>query len=325
MDMRQVRHLIAVLEHGNMLRAAGAIHISQPALSKSIQNLEAELGVQLLERGPRGVAPTVYGTALARHARLLHNQGEQAAAEIRAIKAGQLGHLRLGVANFAIHFLPGVVAKLLASKPGLSFEIVDGTYEGLTALVREGAVDAVVSGFPPLHQAEDLVHEELTSTQFVLVCQPDCWPYRQAAVPMPALGNAQWILPNRPRAIVDLWELAFRTAGVTPPRPVLQSASMLFIKAMLLEGPLLTILPRGIVHGEVESGTLMAIALDHPFAMVKEGIIYRAGGVHPPALFALIEAIRAEQPAGDSGASPHTRRPSTRRRTAAQGAPSKKL
>lgn len=294
MDMRQLRHLLAVLEHGNMLRAASAIHISQPALSKSIQNLEAELGVRLLERGPRGVSPTIYGTALLKHARLLLNQGEQAVAEVGAIKAGHLGHLRLGVANFAIHFLPAVLANLLASKSGLSFDIVDGTYEGLTALVREGALDAVVSGLPPLHRAEDLVHEELTATEFVRVCRPDYRPFQQPEVSMAALGRARWILPNRPQAIIDLWELAFREARAAPPKPVLQSASMIFIKAMLMEGQFVTVLPRGIVQPEVESGRLKANALHHPFAMVTEGIIYRAGGVHPPALSALIEAIRAE-------------------------------
>lgn len=294
MDMRQARHLLAVAEHGNMLRAASAIHISQPALSKSIQNLEAELGVRLLERGPRGVSPTIYGTALLKHARLLLNQGEQAVAEIGAIKDGHLGHLRLGVANFAIHFLPAVLSKLLASKPGLSFEIVDGTYEGLTALVREGALDAVVSGLPPLHQVEDLVHEELNATEFVRVCRPDYRPFQQPNVSMAALRQARWILPNRPQAIVDLWELAFREARVTPPKPVLQSGSMMFIKAMLMEGQFVTVLPRGIVQAEVGSGRLKANALHHSFASVTEGIIYRAGGVHPPALLALLEAIRAE-------------------------------
>ncbi len=315
MDMRQIRHLLAVAEHGNMLRAAGAIHISQPALSKSIQNLEAELGVRLLERGPRGVSPTIYGTALLKHARLLLNQDEQALAEIEAIKAGHLGHLRLGVANFAIHFLPAVLAKLLASKPGLSFDIVDGTYEGLTALVREGALDAVVSGLPPLHQAEDLVHEELNATQFVRVCRPDYRPFAQPGVSLAALGQARWILPNRPQAVIDLWEMAFREARVAPPKPVLQSASMMFIKAMLLEGEFVTVLPRGIVEPEVESGSLRAIVLNHPFAMVAEGIIYRAGGVHPPALRALIEAIRAAS--GDAALSHATRRQVQSRRPGA--------
>jgi DNA-binding transcriptional LysR family regulator len=318
MDMRQIRHLIAVLEHGNVLRAAHAIHISQPALSKSIQNLEAELGVRLLERGPRGVSPTIYGTTLLKHGRLLLNQGEQAVAEIAAIKDGHLGHLRLGVANFAIHFLPAVLAKLLSSKPDLSVDIVDGTYEGLTVLVREGALDAVVSGLPPLHRAEDLIHEELTATEFVRVCRPDYRPFQRAEVPMAALSQARWILPNRPQAIIDLWELAFRGARVAPPKPVLQSASMMFIKAMLMEGQFLTVLPRGIVEPEVQSGHLKANALRHPFAMVTEGIIYRAGGVHPPALFALIDAIRAahdEDRTGTSTSDPTQRVPRSRTST----------
>ncbi len=294
MDIRQISHLLAAVEHGNMLRAARAIHISQPALSKSIQNLEAELGVQLLERGPRGVSPTIYGTTVLKHARLLLNQREQAVAEIDAIKNGHLGHLRLGVANFAIHFLPAVLAKLLSTEPGLSIDIVDGTYETLTALVREGALDAVVSGLPPLHRAEGLVHEELNPTEFVRVCRPDYRPFEQPEVPVEMLAKARWILPNRHQAIVDMLEFAYHEVGATPPEPVLQSGSMMFVKAMLLEGQFLTVLPRGIVEPEVESGRLTANSLGHPFAMATEGIIYRADSVHPPALFALIEAIRTE-------------------------------
>ncbi|HYB90330.1 MAG TPA: LysR family transcriptional regulator [Candidatus Binataceae bacterium] len=289
MDLRQARHLLAVAEHGNMLRAAKAIHISQPALSKSIQNLESELGVRLFDRGPHGVTPTIYSTALLKHARLLLNQSEQAVAEIGAIKNGRLGHLRLGVANFAIHFLPSVLARLLSSKPGLSFEIVDGTYEGLTALVREGALDAVVSGLPPVHQVEDLVHEELVATRFVRVCRPDYRPFQRPDVSLAQLAGARWILTNRPQAIIDLWELSFREARINPPKPLLLSSSMMFIKAMLLEGSFVSVLPRGIVEPEVRSGRLTAVSGE---ANVSEGIIYRPGGVHPPALFALIEAIR---------------------------------
>ncbi|MBI5505055.1 MAG: LysR family transcriptional regulator [Deltaproteobacteria bacterium] len=297
MDMRQVRHLISVIEHGNIVRAAKAIHISQPALTKSIQNLESELGVKLLERTPRGVTPTIYGDVLFKRARLLLNENEQAIEEIRAIKDGHLGHLRLGVANFAIHFLPAVVARLLLAKPGLTFEIVDGTYEALTALVREGTLDAVISGLPPFGQAPDLVHEELISTEFVIACGPGGPPLDHMllseASPR-AMGDAQWILPNRPKVISDLWELGFRSAGATPPTPALQSGSYVFIKAMLLEGPFVTILPRGVVQREIDNGTLVATRIDDSFARTKEGIIYRPSGVQPPALHALIAAIRAE-------------------------------
>jgi DNA-binding transcriptional LysR family regulator len=293
-DFRQARYLLAVAEHGNMLRAAKAIHVSQPALSKSIKNLESELGVRLFDRGPRGVTPTIYGAALLKHARLQLNQGEQAVAEIGAIKDGRLGHLCLGVANFAIHFLPSVLAELLSSKPGVSFEIVDGAYEDLTELLREGALDAVISGLPPVHQAEDLVHEELVATRFVRVCRPDYRPYQRRHVSLAELAGARWILPNRPQAILDLWELDFREAHINPPKPLLLSTSMMFIKSMLLEGHFITVLPRGIVEPEVRRGLLTAVPGDPP---VSEGIIYRPGDAHPPALIALIEAIRARTPA----------------------------
>jgi DNA-binding transcriptional LysR family regulator len=300
MDMRQIRHFIAVVEHGNMLRAADGIHLSQPALTKSIKNLEEELGVQLLTRGPRGVTPTIYGEVLLRHARLLRNEGERAVAEIRALKAGHAGHLRLGVANFSISFLPRVMAQLLTTMPGLSFDVVDGTYDGLTTLVREGALDAVASGFPMVHRAEDLVHEELVAGEFLLVCRPDHPLVAHKQKSMQTLAEQRWMVANRPRQIVEVLELTFRTAGVPPPKPVIQSGSMSFLKAVLLEGEFVTVLPRGVVAQELEAGAIVAVPfMDRTFPTV-EGIIYRAEAVHPPALFFLIEAIKAEKAAHEA-------------------------
>ncbi len=293
MDMRRLRQFIAVVEHGNMGRAADAIHLSQPALTKSIKNLEEELGVQLLTRAPRGVTPTIYGDILLRHARLLRNEGERAVAEIHAVKAGHVGHLRLGVVNFSIFFLPRVIAQLLTTTPGMSFEIVEGTYEGLTALVREGVLDAVASGFPLVHRAEDLVHEELVAGEFLLVCRHDHPVIARKQKSVDSIARQRWIIANRPQQIVEFLELTFRSAGVTPPKPMITSGSMSFVKAVLLEGEFMTVLPRCVVRQELESGALVAIPYPGGPVQTVEGIIYRAEAVHPPALFVLIEAIKA--------------------------------
>lgn len=301
MDTRQIRHFLAVAEHRNMLRAAEAIHISQPALTRSIHNLEAELDVPLFTRGPRGMTPTIYGDLLLQHARLLQNQGQQAASEIRALKAGRVGHLRLGVANFAITFLPKVLARLVTATPGLSFEIVDGTYERLTALVREGALDALAAGFPPVHRAEDLVHEELVTGEFLILCHP---AHPLAAQPQPSLSAAaeqRWIIADRPRVIVEFMERIFRDAGVRPPKPLITSGSMTYLKAVLLEGEFVTALPRGLVAREIETGELVALPSMYGAVSTVEGVIYRAEAVHPPALFLLIEAIKAENAAPAAG------------------------
>jgi len=300
MDMRQLRQFIAVVEHGNVRRAADAIHLSQPALTKSIHNLEDELGVQLLTRGARGVTPTIYGDLLLRHARLLRNEGERAVAEIRAVKAGHVGHLRLGVANFSISFLPRVIAKLLATTPGLSFEIVDGTYEALTALVNEGVLDAVASGFPLVHRAEDLVHEELVAGEFLMVCRPDHPIVAHRRKPLEMIAQQCWIVANRPQQIVESLEFIFRSAGVRPPKPMISSGSMSFLKAVLLEGEFFSVLPRGVLKQELESGALVSIPYPGGPYPTVEGIIYRAEAVHPPALFVLIEAIKAENAASQT-------------------------
>jgi len=294
MDTRQIRHFLAVAEHGNMLRAADAIHISQPALTRSIHNLESELDVPLFTRGPRGMALTIYGNLLLQHARLRQNQDQQAVAEIRALKAGKAGHLRLGVANFAITFLPKVLAQLLTEQPGLSVEIVDGTYEDLTDLVREGALDALAAGLPPVHRAEGLVHEELVAAQFLVVCRAGHPVTRQRGDSLREFAAQRWVIANRPRAIVEFLEMMFRDAGVVPPKPVIESGSMTYLKAVLLEGDFVTCLPRGLVERELASGELVALPFVHRTMSTVEGMIYRAEAIHPPALFLLIEAIKAE-------------------------------
>ena len=328
MDMRQLRQFIAVVEHGNVRRAADAIYLSQPALTKSIKNLEEELGVPLLTRGPRGVTPTLYGDLLLRHARHLRNAGERAVAEIHAVKAGHVGHLRLGVANFSISFLPRVIARLLTTTPGLSFEIVDGTYEDLTALVRGGVLDAVASGFPMVHRAEDLVHEELVPGEFLLVCRPDHPLCARKRASLEDVALHRWILANRPQAIIDIVELTFRTAGVAPPKPLIHSGSMVFLKAVLMEGQFLTLLPRGVVAHEVAARQLVALPLADTTFNTREGIIYRAGAIHPPALFALMEALKAEPHATASAPTPKIPAPAaapgiTRARTQPRRSPNR--
>jgi DNA-binding transcriptional LysR family regulator len=120
MELRQLAHFVAAVEHGNIVRAADAVHLTQPALTKSIQKLEAALGVTLLARTPRGVSPTPFGEILLRYARLMRTQGERAVAEIAAVKAGRRGHLALGVGmSFLGYLLPAVVAEVLDAHPGL--------------------------------------------------------------------------------------------------------------------------------------------------------------------------------------------------------------
>src|SRR5688572_22070707 len=100
-ELRQLRHFIAVAQHLHFGRAAAALHMSQPPLSRSIQDLEARLGATLLARTRRKVALTAEGARFLEEAQRLIAQLERAVLEVGSMAAGAGGRLRLGFVSLA--------------------------------------------------------------------------------------------------------------------------------------------------------------------------------------------------------------------------------
>lgn len=100
MELRQLRHFVAVVDSANLSRAAERVAISQPALTRSIKNLEDLLGVELLERQPRGVAPTEAGLALYHHAQIVLNACQRLTREVRELERGTWVRSMSGSAHY---------------------------------------------------------------------------------------------------------------------------------------------------------------------------------------------------------------------------------
>src|SRR5690606_20430974 len=103
--LRQFQQFIAVAEHGSYRQAAEKLFVAQPALSVSIQKLEAEVGAQLLERGSKGVTLTPAGHALIKDAKTALFYSEQACRSARLVALGEWGTLRLGFVGSATYTL----------------------------------------------------------------------------------------------------------------------------------------------------------------------------------------------------------------------------
>ncbi len=106
MDIRQLRYFIAIAEQGSLSRAAGQLNVAQPALSLHVRNMEDDLGVRLLHRSPKGVAPTEAGMILLHNARIILGQLAATEEEIRGHEKDPSGEVRLG--------LPGTVSEVLS-------------------------------------------------------------------------------------------------------------------------------------------------------------------------------------------------------------------
>lgn len=294
MDLRQLRHFVAVLEHGNMLRAAETINVTQPALSKSIRNLEDQLGVKLLERSPRGVSPTRYGLQLLDRAKLILNQTRKAELEIRDLMEGIRGHLNIGFgANFAGFMLPHAILKVVAERPGVTANIVSRPFDELLPMLRQGELDLAVVVFPPEYPDDEFVYEPLIVSEFKVVCRPQ-HPLvgTKGRIALSQLARLDWAVFDRPQATATLFVTAFLNRDVTPPNPVIQTSSVFFLKAALREGDYLSFVPPGLVFDELESGALVVLDTEMPRIRFKAGIVYRANDILPAAAMSVVEELR---------------------------------
>jgi DNA-binding transcriptional LysR family regulator len=149
-EFRQLRHFIAVADELHFGRAAARTRIVQPALTQSIQKLEACLGVRLLDRHSRKVALTAAGAVFLREAKALTAQATLARnLALRAAKQSTSTVVRLGFVASSQHWLiPEAVLRFSAERPGVKLDLHDGTPASITAQLLEGALDVGVFYLP---------------------------------------------------------------------------------------------------------------------------------------------------------------------------------
>jgi len=164
-DTRQLRYFVAVAERLHFGRAAAALHISQPPLSRAIRGLEDQLGARLLTRSRRKVELTPEGARLYEEAKRVLDQLERAAREVGAMAAGESGRLRLGFVSLADYgVLPGLLKAFKAARPGISLALREMLSPEQAAALGAGELDFGLL-LPPV--AGELEHLVVQSEKFV--------------------------------------------------------------------------------------------------------------------------------------------------------------
>ena len=170
MDLHRLRHLMAVAEHRNFGRAAAASHITQPALSRSIQALEAEVGAPLFDRRPNGVELTDMGRLLLRHATALDAGARDLDREIRLAKGLQLGELRIGVGPWGgAALVAPAIGRLHSRHPRLRLRVVVAPWRELPARLRARDVDIVVGALAEIEPLDDFDTLRLSAHDLVVI------------------------------------------------------------------------------------------------------------------------------------------------------------
>jgi DNA-binding transcriptional LysR family regulator len=164
-DTRQLRYFVAVAERLHFGRAAAALHISQPPLSRAIRGLEDQLGARLLTRSRRKVELTPEGARLYEEAKRVLDQLERAALEVGAMAAGESGRLRLGFVSLADYgVLPELLKGFKAARPRVTLALREMLSPDQAAALSAGELDFGLL-LPPV--AGELEHLVVQSEKFV--------------------------------------------------------------------------------------------------------------------------------------------------------------
>src|SRR5262245_2774603 len=225
----KTRHLqvfLAVAKAGSMQNAARDVHLSQPAISKLVGELESIFGAPLFERSKRGVTPTECGHALMARARLMLNDFESAKGELSAIASGAIGRVRVGVLPVAEAMLSRTLLALRSSAPGLAVLVEDGNAFVLLNALRQGDIDCMISRIDVGTANQDLHIEKLVRMPISVVTSPTHPLARTKRVSWSELATYPWILPRIGAPIRAVIDHEFTCVGLSAPIPTIESSSV---------------------------------------------------------------------------------------------------
>lgn len=264
-ELRHLRHLSALAEHASFSRAAEALHITQPALSRSIQALEAQVGGPLFERQRGAIEPTELGRLLLRHAQGFEASTQDLEHEIRLARGLELGELRIGVGPFGGSALIGpVVGRLNRLHPQLRVRLLVAPWQELPERARARDVDLIVLELSEVEQLDDFASRALSAHQAVVVCRAG---HPLAALASPRLDDlfdyplaGPRLPPHAARALAAEVPEAQRAAMARTGLLTLECDSSSVLKSMLLESDAVSMMPRFMVEAEVRAGQLVVVS-----------------------------------------------------------------
>lgn len=303
--LRHLQCFLAVAQFGNLRRAAQALSITQPAVTKTLNELESLLGKPLFVRGRQGAALTPEGEAFMRHANDSVNSLGHAVDSV--LREPDAAPLRIGVLpTVAPSFLPGVLKAFALHWPGLSVRVGTGHHAQLVEQLRNRELDAVIGRLSDPERMAGLSFEHLYAEPLIVVLRPGhaLAPARPAArrsgtaksvkikaPPLAALGDWPLVLPLTGTLIRQVADDFMNRHGIQARSGRVETLDTALARALVLRGDNLWFTPLGAALPDLESGVLarldLAITPEEPV-----GLILRTEPVTSTTVQTFVSAVR---------------------------------
>lgn len=314
-DRLKIRHLhalVALAESGSLMRAADILSVTQPAVSKTLAELEDIVSCRLFERSSRGVTPTDAGRILLRHAGVslrairegLDNlEAEQDGGEVPALLVGALP-------NVAATLLPPTLLRLAAALPRARLTVRTGSNAQLIAALRQGALDLVLGRLAEPSDMQGLSFEHLYTESLVLAVRAGHALAGRRSLDPAVLRQHRLVLPDAGTRVREAADRFFVASGIGLPRRTLETIDLSFGRSYVLQSDAVWFVPMGAVEDDLRAGTLRRLAVDTAITEGPVGLTQRVDRMPSDAMLRLVDEIRVEARA--RAAKPAARRRATR-------------
>ncbi|TNM63352.1 pca operon transcription factor PcaQ [Aliirhizobium smilacinae] len=290
------RHLQAFTEvarHRSVVKAAGVLNISQPAVTKTIRELEEVLGVALTEREGRGIRITRYGEVFLRHAGAAMSALRQGLDSVSHERGGEAPLLRVGaLPTVSSHIMPTAIDLFLKEKTWSRIKIVTGENAVLLEQLRFGELDLVVGRLASADRMAGFLFEHLYSEQVVFaVCAGHPLLVSSGSI-FSQLGDFPILMPTQSSIIRPFVDQFLIANGVSSLPSQIETVSDAFGRAFVLSSDAVWIISAGVVTRDVEDGRLQTLPIDTTETRGPVGLTMRTETLPSVALSLLMQTIR---------------------------------
>ena len=295
MKFSQMRDVVAIAERGSLRAAARHLSLAQPALTRSIHELERELDIPLFERRARGMILTPMGEAFVRRASAVLSEVRRARDEVEQLHGGTRGRVVAGLSLAAhVALLPAALKPFRARYPQVQLHLIEGWYPTLEAGLKDGSVDFYVGPQHERSPAPELTQELLFENTRIVIGRRG-HPLAHARS-LRDLADAEWTTTSVTfKAEEELREL-FEQHGLPAPRLAVQSQSALTMMVALANSDLLTMVPVQWTQFTPLSHALAPIPVEEILPAPSIVTVRRAGLPLTPAAEFLLDLMRRNVP-----------------------------
>ncbi len=290
---RHLQTFLEVARQKSVVKAAGLLHVSQPAVTKTIRELEEALGVAVFEREGRGIRITRSGEIFMRHAGQAITALRQGIDSVAAGEAGDGPPIRIGaLPTVSARIMPRAISLFLGEKTGTAIKIVTGENAVLLEQLRLGELDLVVGRLAEPERMTGFFFEHLYSEQVLFVVRTGHPLAGNREAVFARLGEFPVLMPTRGSIIRPFVDRFFITHGITDVPTRIETVSDSFGRAFVQQSDAIWIISAGVVANDMASGLLEALPVDTSETKGPVGLTMRTDTVPSPGFSILLQTIR---------------------------------